>query len=100
MKKILFLVLLFTQGVIAQKRNLTMAEAVNGMSTTLAVKNLPQLKWMGNKEFYSHVISNDTENVIIAYSPVTFEAEVVMSLEKMNQLHEKNGLKKLTTRWK
>jgi len=96
MKKILFLVLLFTQGVIAQKRNLTMAEAVNGLSTTLAVKNLPQLKWMGNKEFYSHVISNDTENVIIAYSPVTFEAEVVMSLEKMNQLLEKNGLKKLT----
>ncbi len=96
MKKILFLVLLFTQGVIAQKRNLTMAEAVNGLSTTLAVKNLPQLKWMGNKEFYSHVISNDTENVIIAYSPVTFEAEVVMSLEKMNQLLKKNGLKKLT----
>lgn len=60
-----------------------MQEAVLGMSTTLAVKNMKQLKWSGNK--YAYVVMNDTENVVMQIDPRTFEPEVAISLEKMNK---------------
>jgi dipeptidyl-peptidase-4 len=74
-----------TSALQAQKKNLTMQEAVLGLSSNLAVKNMKQLQWMGSSEFYSQVISNDSERVIIAYSPQTFESETIISLEKMNK---------------
>ena len=95
MKKIIFLFILFPAIAFAQKKDFTMQEAVNGMFTNLAVKNLNQLKWTGATEFYSQVISNDTENVIVVYSPVTFESEVVMSLEKLNKELKNNNLSEL-----
>lgn len=95
MKKIFLCLVLISSAVFAQKKNFTMAEAVNGLTSTLAVKNLAQLKWTGSTEYYTYVVSNDSENVIIANSPATFESETVMSLEKMNSQMEKLGLKKL-----
>ena len=72
-----------------------MQEAVLGMSSSLAVKNLKQLQWMGSSEYYSQVISNDSEKVIMAYSPQTFESETIISLEKMNKLLTSGGVKEL-----
>lgn len=72
-----------------------MQEAVLGMSSTFAVKNLKQLQWMGSSEYYSQVISNDSEKVIMAYSPQTFESETIISLEKMNKLLTSGGVKEL-----
>lgn len=96
MKKIILLLIFTSHVLFAQKKNFTMQEAVNGLSSTLAVKNMNQLKWTGSTEFYTYIVANDSENVIIANSPATFESETVMSLEKMNSLLEKNGIKKLT----
>ncbi|KXK42026.1 MAG: peptidase S9B dipeptidylpeptidase IV domain-containing protein [Bacteroidetes bacterium OLB11] len=84
MKKIIFLFILFSNTVFAQKKNFSMQEAVNGLATNLAVKNLSQLSWTGSSEYYVQVVANDSENVIIAYSPQTFESEVITSLEKLN----------------
>nr|MBP6315933.1 DPP IV N-terminal domain-containing protein [Chitinophagaceae bacterium] len=95
MKKLFLLLLLLSTATYAQKKNFTMAEATNGLSTTLAVKNLSQLKWTGSSEYYAYVVANDSENVIIANSPLTFESETVMSLEKMNKQLEKLGVKKV-----
>jgi len=94
MKKIILLLLIST-SLLAQQKNFTMKEAVLGMSSTFAVKNLNQLQWMGSSEFYSHVITNDTEKVIMAYSPQTGESEMIIALEKMNQLLSKAGVKEL-----
>lgn len=82
----------FSLQVYAQKKNFTMQEAVLGLSSSLAVKNLKQLQWMGTSEFYSQVIFNDTEKVIMAYSPQTFETETIISLEKMNQQLTSKGI--------
>lgn len=94
MKKILLLLFIST-SLLAQKKNFTMQEAVLGMSSTFAVKNLKQLQWMGSSEYYSQVISNDSEKVIMAYSPQTFESETIISLEKMNKLLTSGGVKEL-----
>lgn len=48
MKKIIFLFILFSNTVFAQKKNFSMQEAVNGLATNLAVKNLSQLSWTGS----------------------------------------------------
>jgi dipeptidyl-peptidase-4 len=81
----------------AQTKNLSMQEAVLGMSTTLAIKNLKQLKWMGNSEVYSYILDNDSEKVIMKVNPLNFEPEAVISLEKMNQLLQVKSIKKLST---
>ncbi len=86
MKKIVFVLFILPFFAIAQKKNLTMTEAVNGMSTTLAVSNLKQLQWMGNTDYYSYVINNDSAKVIMAYSPVTFDSQPILSLDNMNKL--------------
>lgn len=96
MKKTLLLLVLFvTNHITAQKKNFTMAEAVNGLTSTLAIKNIKQLKWMGNTEYYAYVVSNDSENVVIANSPMTFESETLLSLAKINKQLEKVGEKPL-----
>jgi dipeptidyl-peptidase-4 len=95
MKKLFLFLLILSTATYAQKKNFTMAEATNGLSTTLAVKNLSQLKWTGSSEYFAYVVANDSENVIIANSPATFESETVMSLEKMNKQLEKLGVKKI-----
>ncbi len=95
MKKVLFLFLIITNAVFAQKKNFTMQEAVNGLFTNLAVKNLNQLNWTGSTEFYTYTVSNDTENVVVAFSPQTFESEVVTSLEKLNKELKANNIVEL-----
>ncbi|MBL7766377.1 MAG: S9 family peptidase [Chitinophagaceae bacterium] len=97
MNRIIILIAAFilTQSLSAQKKNFTMAEAVNGMGTTFKLKSLSQLQWMGSAEYYSYVVSNDTEKVIMAYSPETFDAETVTSLEKMNKQLKGIGVSEL-----
>ena len=96
MKKIVFVLFILPFFAIAQKKNLTMTEAVNGMTTTLAVSNLKQLQWMGNTDYYSYVINNDSAKVINAYSPVTFATQPIMTLAKMNEELESVKLPALT----
>lgn len=97
MKKIIFILCFFTVQAFAQTKNLSMQEAVLGMSTTLAIKNLKQLKWMGSSEVYSYILDNDSEKVIMKVNPLNFEPEAVISLEKMNQLLQVKSIKKLST---
>ncbi len=79
----------------AQKKALTIQDAVLGLSSNLAVKNLRQLQWMGDSPYYSQVISNDSEKVILMHNPQNFDTETVLSLEKMNQLLISIGRKEL-----
>lgn len=96
MKHIFTLLILFIASEsFAQKQHLTMKDAVLGLSSNLAVKNLKQLQWMGTTEYYSQVVSNDSEHVILAHSPVSFETETIISLEKMNVLLKQKGIKEL-----
>jgi len=92
---LLILIALYALPLQAQKKKFTMQEAVLGLSSGLAVKNMKQLQWMGSAEFYSQVISNDSERVVMAYSPQTFESETVISLEKMNKQLSGMGIKEL-----
>ncbi|HPI54991.1 MAG TPA: DPP IV N-terminal domain-containing protein [Chitinophagaceae bacterium] len=97
MKKVLFLLCLISFHTMAQKKNLTLQEAVLGMNSSLALKSIKQLKWMGSSETYSYVVDNDSEKVILKIDPSTFEPETMISLEKMNQLLQVKSIKKLAT---
>lgn len=86
MKHILWILILFV-GVqsIAQKKNFTLAEAVNGLTTTLAVKNVKQLQWMGPSDAYAFVVSNETQNCIQRNYANTFTADTFLTLATLNK---------------
>lgn len=81
----------------AQKKNFTMAEAVNGMSSKFAPLNLKQLQWTGSSDLYSYVVNNDSEKKVYVVSPVNFERKALYSLDQLNSAMEAKGFKKLTS---
>ena len=59
-KTILFSTLLLSASLLAQKKNVTMEEAVLGLSSNLRIENLNQVQWIPNQNAY-------TQNVKTAY---------------------------------
>ncbi|MBK7763141.1 MAG: DPP IV N-terminal domain-containing protein [Bacteroidetes bacterium] len=85
MKKILWLLLAFASiNTSAQKKNFTMTEAVSGMASTFAVKNLKQLQWMGNSDYYSYSISSDSVKYIYRTNANTFVSDTLLTLPTLN----------------
>lgn len=82
----------------ALKKPFTMTEAVNGMSSTLAVQNLKQLQWMGNDDLYSYVVSNDSVKAIYRVDPSTPNTPAVWAtLTQLNNAMGKSGFGKIET---
>ncbi len=80
----------------AQKKNFTMAEAVNGMSSKFAVSNLKQLQWAGTSSYYSYVVNNDSEKKVFMVNPENFIPKELTNLEQLNKALDKKDIKKLT----
>ena len=80
----------------AQKKDFTMAEAINGMSSKFAIKNLKQLQWMGSSDFYSYVVNTDSEKVVYQVNPINFETKSFTNLDKLNNGLDAVGIKKLS----
>ena len=91
----LLILLAVTMSLQAQKKNFTMAEAVNGMSTSLALKNMKQLQWAGGDDYYSYVVSNDSEKTVYVVSPSDFAPVELTSLEILNTALDQKGIKTL-----
>ena len=80
----------------AQKKLFTMAEATNGMATTLALQSVKQASWQpGTHRFYQVVKSNGNDYWIgIEYPKST--TDTVFSLKQLNQsLFGKDSLKSI-----
>ena len=93
-KQLLSVLFLFISStIIAQNKNFTMQEAVLGLSSTLAVKNLKQLKWMGSSEKYAQAISTENFKGFVRTDPKTSITDTIFSLDELN----KTSAIKLTT---
>jgi dipeptidyl-peptidase-4 len=88
---ILFSFVIF-QELDAQKKNFTMQEAVLGLNTTLAVKNLKQLKWMGSTEKVAQAISTDEFKGFVATHPKRWTVDTVVDLNEINGVIAPKGL--------
>jgi dipeptidyl-peptidase-4 len=55
-QKLILFILFISSTLFAQQKNFTMQEAVLGLGSTLAVKNVKQLKWMGSSEKYAQAM--------------------------------------------
>ena len=74
----------------AQKKTFTMAEAVNGLSSKLAVANWKQLQWAG--EQYVYVVNTDSQHVVMSGDPKTRLTHELLSLAELNQALTQKGL--------
>ncbi|MBY0065680.1 S9 family peptidase [Empedobacter falsenii] len=68
-KTILLSTLLMSASLIAQKKNVTMEDAVLGLSTNLRIENLNQVQWIPNQNAY-------TQNVKTSYGEALIKKEV------------------------
>ena len=68
-KTILFSSILLSASLMAQKKDITMEEAVLGLSTNLRIENLNQVQWLPNQNAY-------TQNVKTSYGEALIKKEV------------------------
>ncbi|WP_313375054.1 S9 family peptidase [Chishuiella sp.] len=68
-KTILLSTFLLSAGLLAQKKNISMQEAVLGLATNLKVDNLNQVQWIPNQNAY-------TQNVKTSYGEALIKKEV------------------------
>ncbi|WP_312208025.1 DPP IV N-terminal domain-containing protein [Empedobacter sp.] len=68
-KTILLTTLLMSASLLAQKKNVTMEDAVLGLSTNLRIENLNQVQWIPNQNAY-------TQNVKTSYGEALIKKEV------------------------
>ena len=95
MKKIFFLVhvSLIAFGVIAQKKQLSMEEAVLGSRTSLRVKNLAGLQFLpSSSDFSFSEINNNREDLIIYYAS-TSEKKVVLNSEELSGILKNKNIR-------
>jgi dipeptidyl-peptidase-4 len=85
-QKLVLLILFISTSLFAQKKDFTMQEAVLGLGSTMAVKNLKQLKWMGSSEKYAQAISTDNFKGFVATNPVNGDIDTVITLDKLNEI--------------
>jgi dipeptidyl-peptidase-4 len=85
-KQLLLLILFISSTLFAQQKNFTMQEAVLGLGSTLAVKNVKQLKWMGSSEKYAQAISTDNFKGFVATNPANGDVDTVITLERINEI--------------
>ncbi|MCU7542754.1 S9 family peptidase [Riemerella anatipestifer] len=73
---------LFVVGLLpAQKQKFTMSEAVNGLRSNLAIKNLPQLQWAKDGSGYIHSVKN--AYMVTEYP--SMKSDTLISLYQINQ---------------
>jgi dipeptidyl-peptidase-4 len=85
-QKLILFILFISTSLFAQKKDFTMQEAVLGLGSTIAIKNLRQLKWMGSSEKYTQAISTDNFKGFLATNPANGNIDTVITLDKLNEI--------------
>ena len=70
----------------AQKKKFTIAEATNGMTTTLALKNIKQPAWQPGSHNFYHVVKNGKEEYLVK---INFPQSISDTLENLPSLNKK-----------
>lgn len=79
--KLPLLVLGFGSLVFAQNQKYTMAEAVNGLRSNLAIKSIPQFSWSDDAKFYIQ----GTKNAYLITEVQSMKADTLVSLYQLNK---------------
>lgn len=88
--KIALLTFMLPLALSAQKKNFTMAEATNGMGTTLATKGLKQVSWQPETNNLMQILNNAWVRTNVGTGAV----DTVLTLKKINEtLFFKDSLK-------
>ncbi|MFP4018801.1 MAG: DPP IV N-terminal domain-containing protein [Bacteroidales bacterium] len=85
MKKLIYpflIILMFTTAVHAQKKELTIKEAVIGQWTSLATENIPQIQWIPE----THTYSFQKEDTVFFSSVKSNEQETLITLKELNKI--------------
>jgi dipeptidyl-peptidase-4 len=70
----------------AQKKKFSIAEATNGLSTTLAVNNIKQPAWQPGSHNFYHVVKNGKKEYLVR---INFPGATSDTLEKLPSLNKK-----------
>lgn len=83
MKKILLgAAVLFMHSMDAQKQKFTMAEAVNGLRSSLAIQNIQQFSWLENQDAYLQGV----KNAYLKTDIKTGKKDTLVSLSQLNAI--------------
>ena len=93
--KYLFLFLLIPFFAQAQKKKLSIEQAVIGLYTDLRVKNLSQLQFCGSSDNYSYSRKKDGKQVLLQANPQDHNATTFMTIEQLNDLLKKQDIKEV-----
>ncbi len=92
-KKYISILLLSLSTSIYAQKNFSIQEAVNGMTSTLAVKNMKQLQWVAATDIYSHIVTTDSNKVLVLINPKTFKgADTFCTLTTLNNAMQAIGV--------
>lgn len=86
MKKILILLLLFSNFVFAQKMELKIEDVVVNSYSKLAPTDLRQIKWLPKEAAYSFIENNQDEFQLVKGFASSGKKEILITLDKLNQL--------------
>lgn len=90
----LFLAFLCPVILFAQKKNFTIAEATNGLSTNLALQNLKQVSWQPGTSNLFHVVKTSNGDAWVRIQFPSGLADTVLTLKEINtDLFRKDSLK-------
>jgi len=76
----------------AQKKKLTIQQAVTGLYSDLRIANLAQLQFCGSSDSYSYTRKEDSTQVVYIADPSTHEPETFITLSELNGLLKTQGL--------
>lgn len=111
-KTILLSTLLMSASLLAQKKNITMEDAVLGLSTNLRIENLNQVQWIPNQNAFTQNVKTSYGEALIKkevpslktdtiFRSSQFENKRIPSLNWINDkqayFSTKNGYKTITT---
>ncbi len=92
--KILLLLLVIAPFVSrAQKKKLTIKQAVVGLRSDLRIKNLSQLQFMGQSNFYAYSHKFQGEQALMYANPITHKVKPFITLTEFKTLLVKNNMK-------
>lgn len=91
-KLILFLLFALSLQVQAQKKHLSMQQAVLGLGRDLRIADLGQLQFMGKSNYYSYVYTKDKEEILYYANPVSHDIIPFISLQQLNTLLSNENL--------
>lgn len=75
----------------AQKKQYTMAEATNGLSTTLAPKGIKAASWEPGTNKLYHVVKTDGGEALVSVKFPDLKADTVLRLEELNKAINAKG---------